>query len=68
MYNGIFDNILSLGQQQLITIYVVGIIAQTICLHILKPDQFDYRWFFACMTFTVLNSISYYKLFTKDVF
>jgi hypothetical protein len=67
MYYGIFDDILSTGQQELITIYVVGIIAQTICLYILKPTQFKCKWFFFYITFTILNSISYYKLFTKDV-
>lgn len=67
MYYGVFDEILSHGQQQLITIYVIGIIAQTICLYILKPEQFDQKWFILYMTFTILKSVSYYKLFTKDI-
>jgi len=57
---------LTRSQRILILTYIVGLIAQTITLYILDPEQFNMSWFIAYFTLTIMTTISYYKLFMSS--
>ena len=57
---------LTKAQTTLIITYIVGLIAQTITLYILDPNQFNLKWFIAYFILTILTTISYYKLFMSN--
>jgi hypothetical protein len=64
MRENLFD--LTRAQRILILTYIVGLIAQTITLYILDPDQFNMAWFVVYFVLTILTTISYYKLFMSN--
>lgn len=59
------ENLFNLTRSQriLILTYIVGLIAQTITLYILEPEQFNMAWFIVYFVLTIMTTISYYKLF-----
>ena len=57
---------LTRSQRILILTYIVGLIAQTITLYILDPEQFNMSGFIAYFTLTIMTTISYYKLFMSS--
>lgn len=61
------EGFLTRAQRILILTYIVGLIAQTITLYILDPESFDMRWFILYFILTITTTISYYKLFMKNV-
>lgn len=56
---------LSDNQYNLIIIYVVCFIVQTICLLYLNPEKFNITWCFLCFISVVFYNVAYYKLFSE---
>jgi hypothetical protein len=55
---------LSDNQYNLIVIFNICFIVQTICLYYLNPEKFNMKWCIICFITAFMYNIAYYKFFS----
>jgi hypothetical protein len=56
---------LSDNQYNLIIIYTICFIVQTLCLLYLNPYKFNMKWFLLCFIAAIFYNVTYYKFFSE---